>query len=443
MSEQGTPAAGARRRRNLNRRTVNARAERIACTGCGAPLEVRNADMSEMATCEGCGSVLDLESDDYRVLAKIEEARRPRIGLPLGAKGKIKGSEYEVIGRVRLSDSGDAWNEYLLFDPQRGYLWLQEECGHWVVLQKMKKKPASVHPKTAQRGTSFSHGGEKYRVIGKGTATIKYIAGEFPYQAQVGDRLEYMDAVAPPQMVSAEWTQKEIEWYVGSYIERESILQAFKLKTSDLPRKQGVGACQPFAGSAYSRTLARVLGAAAAICFMMIFISLTFGTEVATFEAPPEQYLISENAPGFLSDPFEITDPGVVQVKLHAPAVNNSWIFLEVQLMDENENLLLAYTDQISYYHGTSGGESWSEGSQSTSSVFLVNEPGTYRLVLGGEGGQGNQGTVPGRETVRATVYEGVALQRYFIIMMVLFLAFPVYFVVRRGSFEATRWSDD
>ncbi|MFW5857107.1 MAG: DUF4178 domain-containing protein [Planctomycetota bacterium] len=439
MADDRSDAAAdgdAPKRRKLVRRNVLLQPKRIACTDCGSPVEVKNAAMAEMVSCAACGAVLDLESDDTQVLAKILLDKRPPAPLQLGQRGRLKGVTWEVVGRVRMRDGISMWNEFLLFSSKKGYAWLQVEQGHWTFLKKSKSKPA-LDPRVAAEDQTFRLYGMTFKVYEKSSATVDYIEGEFPYQAAVGDKLGYMDAISPPHMVCAEWTAKEVEWTAGDYVEPARIAEAFGLKPEDLPRRSGVGACQPYAVPPWRRAFAWSAGIAAVLCVALAIYSGMTGRRTKAFSVPATQYLQSLNAEGFLSEPFEVSQACIEQIEFKAP-VNNSWVYLECLLLDETQAPVLSWTEEISYYHG----HDWSEGSQSSSTVFRVDEPGRYRLAVRGQGGAGNTGSVPRRETVTVTVWEGVVLTRYFIVAAILFALVPILEIARRGGFEAKRNED-
>ena len=63
---------------------------------------------------------------------------------------------------------------------------------------------------------------------------------------------------------------------------------------------------------------------------------------------------------------FQITDPGLLRVELTAP-LDNAWMALDVALIEGDDTVSYVTDADLSYYHGTEGGESWSEGSRSES----------------------------------------------------------------------------
>jgi len=435
----GKPPVARRARRRLVKRQARVKAERIGCSSCGAPIEVRNMNAAEMISCSYCGSVLNLESDKHEVLNKILTDQRPHAPLKLGDKGKLKGVDWEVIGRLQLKDGVDKWEEFLLFNPQAGYAWLQLDEGHWVFFRKSKNKPG-VGAENAFVGQRFRMLGKQFKVVEKSAARISYIEGEFSYQAQAGDTMNYLDAVAPPLMVSAEWSAKELEWLVGEYVVPQTVKEAFGLQS--VPRPIGVGKCQPLSTPRWRSHLAWAFGLCAALFLVMLVGSMLPGRETNVIAAGPGMYLKTDSPQGFLSAPIKVEKANIMQVEFSAP-VDNSWVYLDALLLDEQKEPVVTFSGEMSYYHGYSGGESWSEGSRSDSEVFLVDKPGTYYLALQGQGGQGNYGTTPRRETVTIRVTQGVWLQRYFVIGLIFCLIFPVLEFVRRRKFEAARVEDD
>ena len=61
----------------------------------------------------------------------------------IGDAGTLYGKPYEVCGRMLYQDpEGYQSVEYLLFNPDEGYLWLAEEMGHYVVNRPTQQAPA-------------------------------------------------------------------------------------------------------------------------------------------------------------------------------------------------------------------------------------------------------------------------------------------------------------
>src|SRR5579863_3809614 len=96
----------------------------LNCPGCGAAITLRSLGQAVNVVCEGCHSILDAKDPNLKILQTFAAAAsmdHPMI--PLGTRGKIRGTDYEVIGFQRRSIQSDgiiySWHEYLLFNPYK------------------------------------------------------------------------------------------------------------------------------------------------------------------------------------------------------------------------------------------------------------------------------------------------------------------------------------
>ena len=105
-------------------------ARAVTCPSCGGTVQVRAAGFSVTLVCEYCGSVLDVANPDVALIEKHSQAAA-QLAMPLGSRGSVLGTEYQVVGWMRRSINGEGWDEYLLFNPYVGYRWLVEEDGEW------------------------------------------------------------------------------------------------------------------------------------------------------------------------------------------------------------------------------------------------------------------------------------------------------------------------
>ena len=440
------PTAPGEKRRKLVKRRVKVESKKIGCPQCAAPIEVKNYAMADQVTCSYCGAVVDLSGEENKVVRQLLIQNRPKAALDLGQRGRLKGTVYEIIGRIRLKgfEDGEAfyWDEYLLFNPQKGYAWLQEDEGRWTFFQKMRNKP-TIDPRRAIKGMRFVASGQTYIVQELSNATVDWVEGEFTYHVQKGDRVGNLDARSPCGRFecSAEWTENELEWLNGTRINRLTICQAFGIEA---PPEQPIYSGDDDSSSEYDSSGPGFLGFGVvgwAIMFALLsgmFAMMTYtaydGDEVMSGNVPASRYLAGN--PAYVSEPFVISAPTIVQVEYQA-FVDNSWVFVETELLDEQKETVHVWGNNISYYHGYSGGESWTEGSRYASTVFKVRKSGTYYLsISGGEGGSGNYGTTPRKETITVTVKTGVVLARYFLGIMA-FCGFVLFLIAwATGQFD-------
>lgn len=412
-------------KKKLVKRKVTARAKNIKCTNCGAPIEVKNQAMAEMVSCSYCGSVLDLNSEDHKVLRKIMLDNKPPFILELGWKGTLKGVAWEVIGRIKMLQEGIySWDEYLLYSPSHGYAWLEFEEGHWIFYRKSKNKP-NHNPKTLSAGSKFNHQGQTYTVLEKYAGEVTFIEGEFTYQAQVGDRVNLLDAASPPVMMSSEWTDQELEWISGEKVEPDTIKTAFKLEAIPLPQKRGP--LDPYELSPERKSMIALAAAIIPLCLVMMVVASAKGKKLQSYVVPDKIFAKGALAKGenFVAGPFKLEGNSLAKIKIEA-LLDKSWLSVNVELQDNGGKKVMSFTKELANPGSVSGGP------VDKTSLMRVRKDGEYKLKITGKGGAGLKGDRPAVRGVKVTVYENAMLVRYFVVLAIVAAAYLL--------FEAARW---
>lgn len=118
---------------------------RFNCAACGGPLTLLAEGVSESLACPHCGAVLDARDPKHQVLARYRVKLGKPPTLPVGTMGTFRGEKLQVVGlqrrAVRYSGVIYSWDEYLLWNPYKGYRWLTESNGHWTLLKTVEGKP--------------------------------------------------------------------------------------------------------------------------------------------------------------------------------------------------------------------------------------------------------------------------------------------------------------
>jgi hypothetical protein len=215
----------------------------LNCPNCGASVELRTFGQAINVVCPNCHSVLDAQDPNVAVLQKAQSAEKVEPLIPLGTRGTFEGVKFEAIGfQVRTEndpdDGPDSWQEYLLYNPYRGYRYLAEYNGHWNYITVLHAIPEP------HSDTRVSLKTVNFQLFSRGAAQTTYIIGEFPWTVRVGDSAAFADYVAPPEMLSSETTPEETTWSQGHYTPGLEIWQAFGLPGT-APAAQGTFANQP------------------------------------------------------------------------------------------------------------------------------------------------------------------------------------------------------
>src|SRR5712664_1784084 len=217
-------------------------AKGLNCPKCGAAIVLRSFGQAVTVVCASCHCVLDAKDHNLAILQQFEAATRDvKPLIPLGTRGKLRGTDYEVIGFQRRSTNVDGityyWHEYVLFNPYKGIRYLSEYNGHWNDISVCKQLPMAG-------GSSTNYLGEIYKHFQTSDANTDFVLGEFPWQVRVGEHAVVTDYVHPPRVLSSEKLDKEVTWSIGEYMYGREVWDSFKLP-GDPPEAMGVYENQP------------------------------------------------------------------------------------------------------------------------------------------------------------------------------------------------------
>ena len=186
------------------------------CPNCGSPVTVNLAD-SKSITCRSCNSIIDLSQGIGGELkhATQDEPVRPLIAL--GSMGQLQGAQWQVVGfQHRMgTEPGDdeqfGWDEYLLYNNKRGFSFLVDAEDGWSMVNS-----ATYLNKRYQQQYAYN-------------AETSYVAGEFYWQVERGQKTFNRDYASGPALLSMERSANELTWSSGIKLDSGVVATAFKL----------------------------------------------------------------------------------------------------------------------------------------------------------------------------------------------------------------------
>ena len=433
--------------------------QKLTCPKCSGPLELKLPDQAMRVVCPFCGALLDTTEGALKHLSTLKQRSTE---IPMGARGKLFGVDYLVLGWLERKCTVEAidyfWQEYLLYDERTaGYRFLVDSDGHWSFVTPV---PAGEITE-GLRGPVYK--GVLYRSFASVAADVSGVKGEFYWAVALGERVTANDYVAPPEALSEEKGDDEVNWSHAVYLEAGLVKDAFKLATAPKPPR-GVGMMQP---NPWGKTLSSMwwtllMGLAGAI-FLLIFLSTrpsqvlydeTFtpaplaailagqagagegpdlepGKDVALDPAKPE------NGTMRLSQPFRVEQAHrPVEVEFESN-VNNTWTAIGGALVNQDTSEVTEFELEEGYYQGVEDGESWSEGSREETTHLSALDPGQYvlRLETAWESGKG-------APQVHVKITSGGARFAHFLLALASLLLWPALAVWRNAAFEKARWEE-
>lgn len=410
--------------------------QQARCTQCNGALELRAPDQARRVACPYCGALLDASQGKLAFLQLLEKPERPP-KIPLGTRGRLKDTDWICIGYLERSCLVEGvrypWEEYLLFNKEQGFTWLMESNGHWVFLTPLEAGEVAVAP-----GGSAHYNGQRYRAFQQVVATTDRVLGEFYWEVQAGEQAWAEEYVAPPCSVNVDRTENEVTYTHGEYLEPQVVKESFRLK-EDLPSPQGIAPSQPNPHSKGPAWRWAGLWLLALLLVQGVTCARASNRQVLTqaVTVPAEAASGSPAAMSF-SEPFKLDKRGNMKVELSTP-VTNAWLGIQGDLVNEDTGEVTSFYQELSYYSGVEGGESWSEGSRQDTVYLSALPPGRYVLRTTAEFDKSGPPVV--RQYSVALTHDAPR-GSWLCCALLLLLIGPAWGSIRSSSFESTRWAE-
>jgi Domain of unknown function (DUF4178) len=408
----------------------------LTCPSCGAPLSLRSFSHAVTVVCDSCHSILDAQDPRLKVLQKFHAAadEDPPL-IPLGSRGTIRGTVYEVIGFQRRTIHVDgtpySWHEYVLFNPFKGFRYLSEYNGHWNDVSILRSVPV-----WSPGASTLNYLGETYRHFQTAQAGTSFVVGEFPWQVRVGETAEVSDYVSPPRVISAEQTGKEITWSMGEYITGRDLWKAFKI-SGEPPTPIGVYENQPSPLSADVKNVWWVAGAGLVLLVVLMMVFYSIAGDEQVFSRSYEFNTNVKTEASFVTDVFELKGHTSDVELTTTSQLDNKWIYLNYALINQDTGHAYDFGREVSYYHGYDEDGFWAEGKRTDTVTVPSVPPGDYYLRV-----------EPESDFYRGTIYYAITVKRdvpqaSFFGLGALAILLPAGMITWRSlNFEHLRWAE-
>ncbi|HEU4795126.1 MAG TPA: DUF4178 domain-containing protein, partial [Pyrinomonadaceae bacterium] len=421
-------------------------AAQLSCPNCAGPLELRAPDKTERVTCPNCNSLLDVNQGQLQFLKALEKPWFQPL-IPLGTVGEVPEGKMTVIGAMARSVTIEGtqyfWSEYLLYHPQIGFRWLVHSDDHWNYVRAVPPGEVTASDKFA------NYGGKSYKIFQDAQARVESVLGEFYWKVETGEQVRGIDYVKAPYMLSQEVStvyvtnpedpnkQKratgEINWSLGTYVDVPQIEKAFSV--SGLPRPSTVAPNQPYKHWwVYKYWIGFIVLLLVTGFLTLVLSGSTSEAFSQTVTLPP--LANAEGTQVYFSQPFELKGRRNIRI-VGESQVQNSWVYLEGDLINEETGVVQSFPIEISYYQGVEDGESWTEGGQKDSATTSAMPGGRYILRLEG---QWERWQAPATVSVR--VEQNVSHGFNLLLALIVLSLGPIAMAIYHISFEHRRWSE-
>lgn len=381
----------------------------IRCPSCGAGVDVLGGGRVVVQICPYCATELDATAN-FAALRRFDGLRRPDTPFRLGMEGTIQGIRQQVIGTLgQLERHGGrswTWVDHLLYSETHGYSWLTVEGGNvlwsrrvrWTLPMQMF---TTSHVEGAENRPGFNAEGRHWAYFETSTYATTYIEGAFTWHPKLNDAVTEISYLSENEMLTVEATGREREQVLSVMLPRAEVIAAFGLSEDALPPFPQRHALAPLPGKGNDAFMAKT-----GLGFLLATLVLSLVLTAMASTALPYRSAAMADLPKVFDIP--VSTPGrLMRISLSAD-VDNAWAGIGVELDDPEGEPVFEMEREVGYYHGSEGGESWSEGSRNATLTLRPEMAGTYRLTLTSEGGEvepGYYGSVA--STIGVSVSQG------------------------------------
>jgi Domain of unknown function (DUF4178) len=250
--------------------------QQFACPNCAAPLQVTFASTQSL-TCKSCNSIIDVSQGVTGGIAgQLSHAIQSEPVAPLialGSTGQLQGVSWQLVGfQHRMGyaldepDEHFGWTEYLLYNQKRGFTFLVDSTEGWSLAT-----PTTGAPKLSVSGSSASYLGNQYMRKYSYQAETQYVAGEFYWRVERGQKSSNTDFERQGVLLSREETPKEVTWSMGSKLSSMTVAKAFGLKEDAL-----AGGPSDVFRAADSKPMSSIAGMGCGMVVLLILVLLVF-----------------------------------------------------------------------------------------------------------------------------------------------------------------------
>ncbi len=404
----------------------------ITCLNCQAKNYLLLHDLATFYCCASCAFFIDLNNHTSEKPISNEPFK---LLWPIGKSGFLRGNFYQLVGAVHRKEKGESytWQEYCFFNPIKGFIYLSEYTGNWILL-----KETNIFPQNKIDNITIKDNNEEvYDLFLRYKTQCINIVGEFPYDAKDNHLKLIKEFISPPTMYLKKEYHSEIIWFKGEHITWKEIKNAFSEPEYEI-EKVGKGSIQPQRfGMDY---ISFIVYSSLTILLMVIFTWYFESNQESKLVFSNTYFLNAElnNKKTIGTEPFYLEgNVNNVEIHLSNPDIKQTWMEIEATLINDESNEEYTLTKELYFYNGTDDGGSWTENNRNGSDVISNIPPGKYHLQITPYFGSFNINA-----NLNVEIYRGVPVRSnlYWMIGCIALLCFIQYQWVL--YFERNRWSN-
>jgi Domain of unknown function (DUF4178) len=193
-----------------------------ACPSCGGWIDKIDR-FAAMAVCDYCGGAFYF--DDEAVLSMGEMAILTEYPTPfyIGATGKIRKKNFEVVGRVRYRYHSGFWDEWYLKYTDESYGWIADDEMEFS-FEHAINNPGIIPPHDQiSPGQTLVIADKALIVDERDVAILEGAEGSLPWVLTKDTEFPFVELSQGDDMVTIEYGEDGIEVFAGEFVDADEI----------------------------------------------------------------------------------------------------------------------------------------------------------------------------------------------------------------------------
>jgi hypothetical protein len=138
-----------------------------------------------------------------------------------------------------------------------------------------------------------------------------------------------------------------------------------------------------------------------------------------------------------VTPPFTVNGPAPVFIGLGSYQLENNWMEVSMELVNDNNGKVYELDKTLEYYHGYDDGESWSEGDREKNALISHVPSGTYHLNIH-PATENKEGIGPATLDIKVSQNDFLSLN--FWLLFLLITVYPLIQWIRKYAYENSKW---
>ena len=192
----------------------------VRCKTCGGEVNIESR-FAKTIVCRYCNTVYLLENDAISEVG-VTKPFEPVSILRVGATGLLDNKPLQVLGRIRLQDDEDLWDEWYVFIDNRPF-WIEESSDSILLLSSTSLTKPIGHYSEIQVGQVIDIDNIQVFVTEKGQAKVIGLEGEFTGRVKPNDDYKFVQGNAENEIYMVEYYTNEIKTFKGRILNLDKI----------------------------------------------------------------------------------------------------------------------------------------------------------------------------------------------------------------------------